>query len=267
MSLSNRESIDPKNNGWALAGLRMPQRDPNEVGLSTPSRRRNRMILIAAATVLIAVAVSVAVVLTKGNKEDSKTPAANETLSPPVNPPATLRPTGAATTQPTAATITERFISGLPEYSKKLAFGNASSPQAKALAWLHTDPKYNEYPLYRLNQRYALAVLYYSTSGASWWSKYRWLSNSSECTWHQDPHTVADVCRTANRLLCLALWDNELHGPLPAELELLVDLEYMDLDGTLAGTIHSELYVSLLRQAFCCDIFSHFVVAAVTLLT
>jgi hypothetical protein len=95
MSLSNKKGISPMNNGCTLGGLRTPQRDPNEVGLSSPGRRKNRIIVVAAAMVVVAVAVSVsvAVVLMKGDEEDSKEPGLNEALSPPVNPPATFRPT------------------------------------------------------------------------------------------------------------------------------------------------------------------------------
>jgi hypothetical protein len=69
----------------------------------------------------------------------------------------------------------ETFKSFLPAYSLNMAQTNASSPQAKALAWLQND---SDYELYRLNQRYALGVLYYSTNGESWINSRGWMRMS-----------------------------------------------------------------------------------------
>jgi hypothetical protein len=162
-----------------------------------------------------------------------------------------LPPTDAPTTSPapTAAAVTDRFIDGLPPYSKELASTNASSPQAKALEWLQKDPLYHQYPgVYRLNQRYALAVLYYSTKGESWLINSGWLSDGNECSWYQyDDFGPEDdnSCTEASRLAFLDLFVNGLDGTIPMELELLTDLEYMRLqdsyDRSLLGKIHSEL--------------------------
>jgi hypothetical protein len=137
------------------------------------------------------------------------------------------------------------FINGLPSYSLELASNNASSPQAEALTWLQKDPQYNEYELHRLYQRYALAVLYYSTNG-EWWNYTRgWMSNDNECSWFQydDIGGEADTpCKEASRLSSLNLFQNDLGGTVPTELELLTDLEIMLLLGdALSGMVHSEL--------------------------
>jgi hypothetical protein len=74
-------------------------------------------------------------------------------------------PTPSPSSPPSSSVVAE-FFSGLPAYSLDLAKSDADSPQAKALSWLQKDPKFNEYKhVYRLYQRYALAVLYYSTNG------------------------------------------------------------------------------------------------------
>jgi hypothetical protein len=176
--------------------------------------------------------------------EASLQPASDWLASPPTKGPSfglTERPTPLPTT---AGPITERFMNGLPPYSKELASNNASSPQAKALDWLQKDPLYHQYPnVYRLNQRYALAVLYYSTNGDSWDNSTGWLSDDSECTWYQyNGYGPEDdnSCTEASRLAFLDLYLNVLGGTIPTELELLTDLEYMFLLGG-SGKIHSEL--------------------------
>jgi hypothetical protein len=83
-----------------------------------------------------------------------------------------------------AFSVTNEFMSGLPPYSLELAENVADSPQAKALAWIQNDPLYSEYELHRLNQRYALAVFYYSTNGDSSKNNSGWLSGASESTWY-----------------------------------------------------------------------------------
>jgi hypothetical protein len=150
---------------------------------------------------------------------------------PPVLAPATPRPTS----------VVDQFISGLPSYSRQLAQSNSSSPQAKALTWIKNN---SQFPLYRLNQRYALAVLYYATDGDSWDDKEGWLSEGSECDWS------GNYCSAALRLSEVIYSFVDMNGFLPSELEMLTDLETMVFfqvttsDRELLGVIHSELYVS-----------------------
>jgi hypothetical protein len=146
---------------------------------------------------------------------------------------------------PAQTSSVDEFMNGLPAYSAEVASYYPLSPQAKALAWMQGDPQYNEYELYRLYQRYALAVLYYSTNGDSWNSRTGWMSNASECSWYQynDEGTEDDnSCTETSRLSFLDLGENDLFGSIPTELELLSDLKYMSLSGeALSGTIPSEL--------------------------
>jgi hypothetical protein len=142
------------------------------------------------------------------------------------------------------STVNE-FMNGLPSYSLKLAENDISSPQAKALRWLQMDPQYNEYELYRLYQRYALAVLYYSTNG-NWWSHNSgWLLDDNECLWYHQFDELAThndtSCTEASRLSVLDLGENGLDGTIPTELELLTDVEKLRLYGSTSGKIHSEL--------------------------
>lgn len=63
---------------------------------------------------------------------------------------------------------------------------NPFSPQALALEWMDGDPKLNNYPLWRHQQRFALVTFYYSFNGVLWpeEEKGNWLSyKKSECEW------------------------------------------------------------------------------------
>jgi hypothetical protein len=112
----------------------------------------------------------------------------------------------------------KKFLSNLPRYSLDMAQSGLVTPQSQAMEWMRIDPLYNDYELHRLNQRYALAVLYFSAPGA-------WLSTSSECTWYRS--STAEVCDESFRLTSLNLWDSgtPVEGYLPSELELLTDLK------------------------------------------
>jgi hypothetical protein len=202
------------------------------------------VILAIVLLVVVVAAVSVGVVLSKNDHDqavlvENKTIAANETSVPSfssVN--STERPTAA----PFPESIVNQFLSGLPAYSIDLAESDADSPQAKALVWLDSDPQYNDYELYRLNQRHALAVLYYSTNGGSWINKTGWLSGDNECTWYMDDDDNVGTCGENSRLTLLELWNINVGGSIPTEVELLTNLERMLFRGeALSGTIHSEL--------------------------
>jgi hypothetical protein len=149
----------------------------------------------------------------------------------------TTRPTPPPFPSPSAVTD---FMNGLPAYSIDLA-GNNTSPQAKAFTWLQDDPLYNEYEVYRLNQRYVLAVLYYSTRGESWENGDGWLTDRNECSWHTK--SLDDICTTEFRLSILSLWLNGLNGSIPTEVELLTDLESINFWDDLSFTIPPEMYV------------------------
>jgi hypothetical protein len=155
----------------------------------------------------------------------SRQPTLNPALPPTLlpTPPPTWYPT--ITANPTTQSVVDQFLTGLPAYSLELATGNASSPQAKALDWLQRDPRYNEYQsVHRLNQRYALAVLYYSTNGDSWQNSTGWLTDESECDWTQPYFTSDEICRDNSHLSILYLPLNGLDGSVPVEIELLTDL-------------------------------------------
>jgi hypothetical protein len=245
-----------------------------EIAPYYPNRLRNRVIL-GIFLVVVVVGVSVGVVLSKNGDGDAnagegrtiasnETTAANETRAPSSSPVTlTERPTAgptslALTERPTAApsttSIVDQFLASLPAYSTDLAESDPDSPQAKALRWLENDPQYYNYRrVYRLNQRYAMAVLYYSTSGDSWNYTTGWLSNDNECSWYLDWYwetyygdlSGSGGCGADSRLTVLALPSNNMLGSIPTEVELLTDLERFFLGdpelGEISGTIPTEM--------------------------
>jgi len=168
----------------------------------------------------------------------------------------TMEPTMAPTTQmPTAQpTIREFTEDDLPNATLAAIVNDPSSPQAAAWQWLQEDilqrrrnnlfadarqdfpetlPEYQQ-----IVQRFALACLYYATSGAGWQFSRFWLDHAThECDWY--PHVTA-VSWPYNEgpLVCepntgayrkLLLNNNFLDGTLPEELGLLTDLEMIDV--------------------------------------
>jgi hypothetical protein len=260
-------SSGSSSNGWTFR--RQPKREQPadfvlpEIEPYYPNRLRNRIIFGVVLLVLVVAAVSVGVVLFKSDSDkavsvQNRTVAGNET--------------------PSVRSIVDQFLAGLPDYSLKLAENDMDSPQAKALSWLQDDPQYNDYShVYRLNQRYALAVFYYSTNGASmsspsgeggsdpvigstpppdrwllgqqmptigWNNTDKWLTDDNECTWYMNDYGY-ERCGADSRLRLLDLFENNVGGSIPTEVELLTDLEQILL-GTpgasdIRGTIPTEM--------------------------
>jgi hypothetical protein len=200
--------------------------DNDHGNLDKDRRKRWLSRIVLTIFALVAVSVTLGVLLGLAAKNGSPSVSPISTTSPPQSP----------SPAPSVSAVDE-FLSGLPAYSLSQAYNNASSPQALALDWLRQDPKFNEYESYRLHQRYALAVFFYSTNGTGWNGDGGWLSDENECNWYMDD----DSCSASFRLTALSL-SGGLEGSIPAELELLVDLETINLQvSTPSGTIHSEM--------------------------
>jgi hypothetical protein len=204
---------------WSFFGLCAQKPNSQE---KNDGPRFARLILAVMVVITVLVAGTVGVVVWKSNDKSTPASVGMETNVAP-------------------SSVVEEFLSGLPAYSLDLAENDDGSPQAKALAWLKEDPLYHEYrSVHRLNQRYALAVLFFSTNGTSWTNSTGWLSDDNECTWFMI--SFDDICSATFRLLTLQLGGVELDGSLPRELELLSDLESLDFwDQNLSGAIYLEM--------------------------
>jgi hypothetical protein len=211
---------------------------------------RNALLVIVALGV-VAGAVTAGVVLSKDDNSTSASPPTPATATDPdVETPSPATPPtasgGSATAPPVSADSIpwyDEFLGGLPPYSLEAAQNDEDSPQAKALAWLQRG---SELEMYRLYQRYALAVLYFSTDGESWVDSTGWLSDAHECTWAVPNMEGCDW--EGSRFVELWLTYNGLVGSMPKELSLLTSLRMMTLVDELSAfsvAIYPELYVRL----------------------
>jgi hypothetical protein len=112
----------------------------------------------------------------------------------------------------------------LPAYSRRAAENNASSPQARALDFMQLDATIPTTYL-RLNQRYALVVLFFATNGSAWANPRKWI-NSTECGWFAFGQMT---CGPGGRISQLNLTQSNMAGSIPTELSLLTDLQSMEI--------------------------------------
>jgi hypothetical protein len=129
----------------------------------------------------------------------------------------------------------------IPLYSWEAANRSGTSPQAKALKLISaTSP--GSYSTFRLKQRYALAVLYYSASSIADGD-----FNESECQWFWDTDVRVILqdrvpCDNDDRYRSLVLAGGSFNGTIPSEMEMLNDLQYLNFGrSSLHGTIPTHL--------------------------
>jgi hypothetical protein len=109
------------------------------------------------------------------------------------------------------------------------------SPQAQALAWMEDDTQDVSVLAWRMSQRYALAVFYYSLGGDSWVNHSDWLSAIDECSWHSalqettHTHGHESVCDNDGQYVSLVLANQNLTGTIPPEIGLLANLKMLEL--------------------------------------
>ena len=124
--------------------------------------------------------------------------------------------------------------------STKESLSQLHTPQMKALDWIaNRDSLQLEPDSNHLLQRYALAVLYFSTSELGWKREMHWLSPLHECEWKAEGGVRA--CDSNQYITDVSLWNN-LKGILPVELGALTKLQVLYLArNQLHGTIPTEL--------------------------
>jgi len=93
--------------------------------------------------------------------------------------------------RPTPGMSTREFVESLlPPYTLRvIQEQDDDSPQAQALEWILGDPRLEEYPAWRIQQRFALAVFYHATVGSTWFNHKGWLEYGlNECEWYTFPY-------------------------------------------------------------------------------
>jgi hypothetical protein len=150
------------------------------------------------------------------------------------------------------------FLLALPPDTLAQLEFNPESPQGRAYQWLREDPNFEEHEVRRSLQRFALAVLFYSTNGNAWANpennnpetrRSAFLSHDiHECDWLPALNSTLWGCNEGGAMTSLGLPIMGLGGTLPAELWLLLapdTLERVDFsqnDG-LQGSLGTEIGV------------------------
>lgn len=207
--------------------------------------RKRLLVLVFGSILMVAVAVTLGVVLSSGTSRSPtespitgdippSTDPAEPTAAPfsqstaePTSSQATSSPPTSASVQPSWSERLDIFLQELPAYSMDL-ISEEGSPQAKAVTFLEQqEPTETS----QIGQRYALAILYYSTQGELWLQTENWLTKAPVCTW-------SGILCENDDVLIVQLDDNQLQGILPRELELLTSLESLVInDNGLTGGI------------------------------
>jgi hypothetical protein len=102
------------------------------------------------------------------------------------------------------------------------ALSNVSSPQYAAFEWLRSSTNAGITSEQTLIQRYALASLYFSTTGDTWTTSSLWLTNTDECLWFTS-ESGGDICDSNGNYVKINLQGNNVGGTLPLEVLLLAD--------------------------------------------
>ena len=129
-------------------------------------------------------------------------------------------------------------------------FSDDASYQRKSLCWLSFGDRLEldaSDPF--LEQRYALATIFYGLNEPNKMLSEGWLSGRPECEWK--PLVECDD-RTDTRVTRLDLHGNELFGALPKEMAVLKDVTYLDLstnqlDGDVSLVIGDWTHLEELR--------------------
>jgi len=129
------------------------------------------------------------------------------------------------------STALEIFVPLSGEESLK----NKKSPQYLAMDWIvnHDGANMTLTEVDKIIQRYALAVLYYSTQGKSWKHQLKFLSDKNVCEWKGfdffNDCTGVLECNKEGNVVQLELWFENLTGTIPSELGLLTELKDLNL--------------------------------------
>lgn len=176
------------------------------------------------------------------------------------------QPSISPTTAPNYSEAERRIRSIVELASDSESLNSNSSPQLQAFNWLIKDDFTTENTTSeKILQRYALAVLYFSTNGEGKWAKKEdWVSHLDECDWYgvkcldsQDEFTpVLEIRLDRNHLggtippeiglfehiESLHLWQNGISGNIPESIGNLASLRNLEIyNNLITGTIPKSI--------------------------
>jgi hypothetical protein len=216
-----------------------------DAGGAEPQKNRGLGFWVAMVAIgLVTIAVVVGVTLVALSRQGSSSTASTDKNS---------------TNTTTLEELAPLFQASLPNYTASV-LRDSTSPQSLAFRWVTSPANYeqlvtgNPSPqedlnslLVRMTQQYALATLFYASSGDVWWKNNTgWLQGGvHECDWFGctcnrtdgEKHESDFVLRSLN------LTDNGLaRTPVPREMGLLTELIRVDLSkNRLTGPVPTEL--------------------------
>lgn len=209
--------------------------------------------LVLGSLALLAIIIGTATGLGLRVSDDPEKDLVSSTLAPTLSPEVRLETLSkiilSSSLSTLALEITSTNTTGTSEeVSEEVALSvvleDPTSPQFKALQWIASDDAH-KVPVDDVDhilQRFALAVLFYSTGGENWTDAFEFLRPSHECTW-----SGALLCNKTT-ITGIVLVGNELSGQLPKELSLLTSLQSIAMDDNhLTGPLPSMLSPKLQR--------------------
>jgi hypothetical protein len=162
------------------------------------------------------------------------------------DPESGLAPTSAPTLSPEALSDLLASLSS----DKGEALSTSSTPQSKAFNWLVTNnTNLGTFSKELIIQRYALATLFFSTNGDSWFNNAFWLDSDEECSkWGVS-------CTNTSSVSQLDFEFNNLHGAIPPEIGLLTSLGKCVLvfgcHNVLAQSLRASICIHLVILMVC----------------
>jgi hypothetical protein len=160
--------------------------------------------------------------------QPSLRPSARPSETPSMEPSSSSNPSNApskspSTTPSSAPTSLQVYLlellSAAAPDSVIIILDDFNSPQATAFEWLQLNTIRATQSDRIILQRFALATLYHSTSGAQWRRNDGWLTEENECLWYT--RSLLSPCNSLGEYTHLNLPSNSLAGSLPGELALL----------------------------------------------
>mmetsp|Transcript_26969 Transcript_26969/g.56758 ORF Transcript_26969/g.56758 Transcript_26969/m.56758 type:complete len:708 (+) Transcript_26969:166-2289(+) len=161
------------------------------------------------------------------------------TAEPTISP--TCMPSEAPSSAPTSEYFTQVVEKLIPLSGNALY--DPQTPQHKAARWISdVDQMDLNHPGFE--QRYAMAVFYYSTDGDNWQTQDGWLKEGSECNWHgiQGLGNCLEGCTNDGDICGITMKYNRISGSIPSEMGILTQMRYFEIqNNVLTGTIPTEI--------------------------
>ena len=142
----------------------------------------------------------------------------------------------ASPTTSAPTTYADKIFDLVASYSGDEQVLDPTLAQHQGWQWLGGDASANDWSDDILLKRYALATLYYATSGFNWDTVEFLLLGTSYCSWY------GVTCNADGDPIRLELSNQNMQGNIPPELGILTSLELIDITGNLlTGSIPSEI--------------------------